>query len=639
MIDVPVLVKDALRDGRRLKNYKINVMQDDGITLDFVIDNNSLVSESVIFDERMSSGKDLVFGLCEGASIEFQYFDHPSILGRRIQVLIDVQYQTVNNELSWYEIPIGWFDVDACPRQASTGIRKVTAYNKLKSDYLDQKANEILLSNLDDATVDLTVYSIRNTLLNDFEIEPYEYTTQETWSSWSAFPTVVTSSVKLSDLVSDDGPINYYELESAASAYGITLNTNTTLGIQIRSAIGLWNIYSYSDGYYRFIEQKAHDFGILEANFAEYLKDFFDSSPLNKSGTQLINGIKNNQDGWKRLFGIYTSGTSSKAYNDYAYRYQNDGSVKVDGSVSDIMKHLFSKADTSSLLQLIYSVPQHIEITVSLSGGTYGVLANFNILGDGSISYEGYRGTKTYPKFHYEDDTPIPDIENPFSSWFGFYRVYGLTNADLVTLSPDEMPDFTLRDLTSAVYETVCQYGRLDRVTDLFAGIELNRSQLLPQDTLYPATDLYPGGPSFSAARSTYSKLWADEDNVQKFRYLIITYKGLDGDNKEKEFTLQRTVNPDGTQDYYCSDNWLFKNLVWTANDIGAYADAMVAKMQDIRWFPFEMWCAGLPYLETGDAIEIPMGEDSYTSYILQRNLNGIQNLQDTFINGTLDIF
>ena len=65
----------------------------------------------------------------------------------------------------------------------------------------------------------------------------------------------------------------------------------------------------------------------------------------------------------------------------------------------------------------------------------------------------------------------------------------------------------------------------------------------------------------------------------------------------------------------------------------------MVAKMQDIRWFPFEMWCAGLPYLETGDAIEIPMGEDSYTSYILQRNLNGIQNLQDTFINGTLDIF
>jgi hypothetical protein len=65
----------------------------------------------------------------------------------------------------------------------------------------------------------------------------------------------------------------------------------------------------------------------------------------------------------------------------------------------------------------------------------------------------------------------------------------------------------------------------------------------------------------------------------------------------------------------------------------------MVAKMRDITWFPFEMWCAGLPYLETGDEIEIPLGNQTYTSYILQRQLKGIQNLQDTYINGTLDIF
>ena len=87
------------------------------------------------------------------------------------------------------------------------------------------------------------------------------------------------------------------------------------------------------------------------------------------------------------------------------------------------------------------------------------------------------------------------------------------------------------------------------------------------------------------------------------------------------------------------SDNWLFKNLVWSDADVGDYADAMVLKMQNISWFPFEMWCAGLPYLETGDELEITNSEGTYTSYVLQRQLNGIQNLQDTFIDGELDIF
>ena len=53
---------------------------------------------------------------------------------------------------------------------------------------------------------------------------------------------------------------------------------------------------------------------------------------------------------------------------------------------------------------------------------------------------------------------------------------------------------------------------------------------------------------------------------------------------------LQRTVNADGTDDYDMSNNWLFKNLVWSDNDVGDYADAMVTKMQNLTWFPFEMW-------------------------------------------------
>lgn len=87
------------------------------------------------------------------------------------------------------------------------------------------------------------------------------------------------------------------------------------------------------------------------------------------------------------------------------------------------------------------------------------------------------------------------------------------------------------------------------------------------------------------------------------------------------------------------TDNWLFKNMLWTDADVGAYADRMVPKLQDITWFPFEMWLPGLPYLETGDEIEVTVNDSTYTTYILQRQLKGIHNLQDTYINGALDIF
>lgn len=233
--------------------------------------------------------------------------------------------------------------------------------------------------------------------------------------------------------------------------------------------------------------------------------------------------------------------------------------------------------------------------------------------------------------------------------WTNPYSLYRDTDVDLYSIEYDEinsmeintsqMPDVTLRDLVTANYELHCQYGQLNRMTDLFTGVELNQGGLYPADTLYPDNALYPQGNMEHPFPSTYSKLWTDTVGEQSFRYLIITYKAMEN-GQEVEKKLQRTVNADGTTDYNMSDNWLFRNLVWSDADVGDYADAMVLKMKDIRWFPFEMWCAGLPYVETGDAIEITDRQgDTHTSYVLTRTLDGIHNLQDTFINGELDIF
>ena len=722
MIDVPVEVKDALREGTYKKNYRFVVLNEDGTESDIgTIENDNLVSESVSIDERMCSGDTLKFGLCEGSSLEFQYFGKPNITGKRVQAFVDVIYGYVEAYVSkgtvpnynryttltesgtcylrasgahaWqrtivmsppeyepvdyvptsgnnrteqyleglkagdrisvynpiatvylqqevkrpqtYTIPMGFFDVKKCSRQASTGIIKATCYNKLQSDYLDAKANEMLFDSFTEAT-DVTIFDIQSILLNDYQI--YQADKSRTRPMSQAIP---GSTISLGDyhftksygVDSIFNPCNFPEYEND----GFALN----LGV-ISPYISASN--SRIDALYGSVVQ-------LEQIFVNYLRDLIDGAELDVSFDTILNNICANV-GFQNCFGVRVQTSIQpiviEYYSTIQWDYEEAHSLPhtVGGTMQDVCKFgangvtlyiphridvcsygvhsgyiyedyklTFTKkwrdGDTWHDSYKYYADAQHTEKTGELKP---------LIFSDGTIY------TETSPAVHYD-----------YLFWLNKYE--DMPQADLITVNTETIPEFTLRDIVSASYETQCEFGQLSRVTDLFSGVELNHSRLYPADTLYPATDLYPSGAAASGFKSMYSKLWADEGNVHKWRYLIITYKGLDGEGNETDYTLQRTVNNDGTDNYNCSDNWLFRNLVWTAEQIGAYADAMVAKMQDVTWFPFEMWCAGLPYIETGDEIEIPLGEHSYTSYVLQRQLKGIQNLQDTYINGTLDIF
>ena len=657
MIDVPILVKDALKDGRRKKNYRILVLNDDGTT-DFVIDNNTLVSEQADIDERMCSGDTIKFGLCEGSSFQFQYFDHPNITGRQIQVFIDAQYigtgyenvqkfqryrvitleeggnyraysanqdgfnmlYLIRNgttqqltptstdtetyvefegmvgdklEVEWtqfplydtylqkqnsdmlleYPIPMGFFTVKNCSRQASTGIIKATGYNKLQSDYLDNKANDLLIEayNSIDRTYDPnpTIDDVLRIALGAYAIDVNE-PLGSTWSDEVIYfdyydPTwgTTTEIVKVIGTFETTKKVpTHYEADG--SGYKIYADGGVRIKVSglniLREYYDTHNVPLYNRfGYAQFYIQIAYGNGSDTWAINEHSEDIYETPYIKNyrvfAPTPVI-PPQLPEDEYPISFKI-----SMPIFNGASHTPEQEQQAK------EVFDALVSQLN----VEILYTPPTAL------------------------------------------GETPASDIED----W----------------------EDVTLRELQSAVFETACQFGQLDRETDLFAGYELNGSRLLPQDTLYPDNALYPNGGDLSGFKSMYSKLWADEGNVHKWRYLIITYKGLDGEGKEKEYTLQRTINNDGTDNYNCSDNWLFRNLVWTAEQIGEYADEMVSKMRDMTWFPFEMWCAGLPYIETGDEIEISINQQTYTSYVLQRQLKGIQNLQDTFINGTLDIF
>ena len=592
MIDIPVRAIDALRDGRRLKRYHFDVLNDDGST-DFTITNENLVSETVKFDERMCSGSDLKFGLCEGSSLEFQYFGLANINKRRLNTSVDVQYKDASGDIVWHTIPMGYFDVAQCPMQFSTGIRKAVAYNKLKSDYLDAKANDLVKEAVDEGesgvTGAATIDTILMKLLNNYTIEPKfnkaSYTVPSNWTVGS-------------------GAAPYYKTENDDVIYA--------------------------------------PYGSLR----------IDISHLNPNGAYriFVDRGKIRDELWTAMGGLAHTPVRNVNYPSDSY-YPLYEAQYADGSTSDM--HLVSPAYTYFLM-----TSGRVETRMFMAGGDDKAYTDYVIKKYTTNTLEidfpltfilNDTGVVPSPKQAW-DDLPAAtraSIQQKWTNLFSDPTVFRIEERDSNAMGPIEitstdvetLPDVTLRELQSAVYELSCQFGKLDRVTDLFEGVTLNTEALYPRDTLYPANDLYPGGSMDKTVKSSYSRLWTDTVGEQSFRYLIITYKGLDQNNQATEKTLQMTVNANGTTDYYMDSNWLFKNLIWTDAKVEEYAAAMVARLRGITWFPFEMWGAGLPYIETGDQIEIVTQEGSFTSYILQRQLSGIQNLQDTFINGELDIF
>lgn len=556
---------------------------------DFVIDNSHLVAESVKFDERMCSDTELKFGLCEGTSVEFQYFDFPNIRGQHISIELDVEYKDENNALAWYTIPMGQYDVDECSRQASTGIIKATGYNKLQSKTLDsvEYVNNIIATGESGITGQTSVYKILNSLLGDFSIDTDPPTE-------SNLPTNTYGIV---------GSATMTSLTPSFKKYGGGYYTIFAAEFEYRSSLQKTN------GYYKYC--------VNGGAIYQYIKTLLNLSNLmigSSNPTSIAYYLEN-------------------SYNNYRY----DGYVDIKNTsnvIRDSKKYFAHYSPTGTAL---LGEPE-VDPSTGLTNIVF-VTNNDRI----------FFSLPVFVLAH-DSSTPVPtheDIEQMnanLQSILNNVTICTIINQDVSALAETKLTasdvanGVTVRDLQSSVFEINCQYGKLDRVTDLFAGIELNEGALYPRDSLYPTNNRLPMGTSEAGYPAMYSKLWADEGNVRTFRYLIITYKAMEN-GQEIEKKLQRTVNTNGTDDYNMSDNWLFRNLVWTAEQVGAYADAMVAKMQNISWFPFEMWCVGLPYIEAGDIIEIAMKNGTYPSPVLRRNLNGIQNLQDEMINGTLDIF
>lgn len=566
---------NGISDGTQLQASAVGltlVSRDDfheETSVDFTITNDNLVKESVKLDERMCSSDQLEFGLCEGSSLEFQYFDFPNIRGKQIEAHIDVEYED-----GWYDIPLGFFDVEQCSTQFSTGIIKVTAVNKLKSDYLDANAKEYILSLQGDTynPDEITLKTIQDTLLKSYAITQRETRTPQYMPGGIGDETIEKFTFKI-----NGSSTNYYPY----------------MDIMLK-------VYNLQDTDY--IQCVIDEYIAMLAKEYRELWEVVQAQVQNPDvfWPKYLNGT-----GYKKAFGIRVVFPELDPSQYKAVYVYNSSQITNWPSVYEIKADIKKLVGLYGVTTVVFGLPTSFGRCTSSSGGTYTWMW---------LTHDEF---PTDPQLYIVDSDSIDTLSIPKST----------------------LNDVTLRELISANYEMHCQFGKLDRETNLFSGVDLNHSRLYPADDLYPADTLYPDGSAEGSFRSQYSKLWTDEVGEQSFRDLYITYRTLNADNKEEEVTRKYTVNSDGTTDYVMDSNWLLKNLTWTGAQIDTLGASLVDKLKPVRWFPFEMWAAGLPYLETGDELEIITKSGTYTSYILQRQLQGIHNLQDTYINGQLDIF
>ena len=644
---------------------------------DYEIENDRLVKESVKIDERMCSDDMLKFGLCEGSSLEFQAFNIPNLTGKRLRAYVDVDYpvitydydETTNKttkieDIQSFSIPMGWYDVSESSRQASTGIRKISAYNKLKSEYLDEQANALIIQEFGTQTV--RILDIIMFLLRRYGIRKLD--TVRVWANAHYLDNKSTPKRCFS-------PYKYNNtLPPAPSLAGQAAGAFNKYAFYENYGFNCVDKNIYIEGHAfmdRYVMSKLTDtttpiqvhvdssIPLIDNTIATYIQNHLAilETQCNKDAATLWNEIQRmksvNPESWLTLdnYFFYVKIT----FNNNTTRIYGNHILNADGTFEQLGRTTFTDLRyidvvTPNFLRYGWSfegnyLKQHT--SDATAGRDAGITNNVWLWGD-VRDIDWFHEPPLLP-----DGTKIYGISDGISV---HVLTGGYSAAELIEVKPDELANVTLRDLQTAVFETQCQFGKLDRLNNYFTGIELNNGRLYPTDTLYPDDALYPMSTSESGFRAMYSKLWADEGNIRKWRNLVITYKGFienedTQEHEEAEKVYTTVIDSNGTDDYEVKNNWLFKNLKWKDEDtktwaetaglekIEDYATAMVNKMQSVSWFPFEMWCAGLPYVETGDEVEIVVGEHAYTSYVLRRTIKGIQNLQDEMINGTLDIF
>lgn len=216
-----------------------------------------------------------------------------------------------------------------------------------------------------------------------------------------------------------------------------------------------------------------------------------------------------------------------------------------------------------------------------------------------------------------------------------FFEHFGVTQKD-ITLPNDSM--IIKRSLDketgnvqtnvlsgSAVIKAICEingcFGHINRQGQFeYIYLKQDIQGLYPANDLYPADNLYPKSPdSYRINKSDY--ITADYED-----YIVEPITKLQIRSSDSDVG---TIIGNGSNAYIIENNMLTYQK--TADEMQTIAQNVYNKISKIRYRPFTADLRGNPCLEVGDAIRILTKNAIVESYVLERDLKGIQALRDSF--------
>lgn len=204
-----------------------------------------------------------------------------------------------------------------------------------------------------------------------------------------------------------------------------------------------------------------------------------------------------------------------------------------------------------------------------------------------------------------------------------------LPNDDVVISKTIEPAAGSLSGTTMLKY--ICAvhggFGRINR-QGLFKVLLLGTSGLYPEETLFPAEDLYP-----MDIDSSYEVLDQSDNDVIRPEYItckseeytvpVITGISIRTESEDEGCLIGSAENP-----YLIVGNILLYGKA--AGELKMIGKTILEQIDHISYRPNETESVGLPYMEVGDVYLINK-QKAVDSYIFNRTLKGIQNLRDTY--------
>ena len=614
MLNIPDEVKALFSSDTVKKNFHVRFP--DGEYTD--LNNENILSESVNFTESLCSQQYFKFGLAEASQIEFTAVGIPNVRGAYIECAIEIdctrlgaawasdnpvdptldflEPQTCEYQGKiFYRVPYGLFKVDTCPRDKGAMFqRKITAYS------------EGIQNNKDNALPPFE-YNKLNQLL------PYDskYTPNALYLFFAMLGTkrdVETAGWTKTSISRLENPRDYFRttVDFNGGGYG---NLDLSFIEEIFDTPVWDGTKRLKDNSLLYVEAAEDPDAVYSALVDEIVSHLETDFDIDWEATLADAQLTTIQEFVERDL----IGANELAYKNFVaphcdLEYGSGGSAQVavridmDGSMLNCLYYPYYGSETG---QYFYRNIRHRTGGFILSANGVDVNLDTAVSSLNVYRYK-YTGTNPFLGVNFSFKSTLKKNMISFPSPSKKVQCYGFSNA------------FSAYDIDIGMLELFGRFLKPNRY-GYQAFFEMSEN---PTAIPVPTSD--------------WSEFWWDETPVEAIGQVKVIYTDTEN-NKQQQQTF--TIG-DGNSIYTIENNEALKASEMDTDTMQDILDLFFAPNASVVNFtPVELSMRGLPYLESGDYIELT-AEDGETveTYILSQTISGIQHLtaEVTSTNGAL---